>query len=60
MNFIKSKYHRVVAFMLAVCMFVLSVPSQPVYASSPSGASESEGIYTSMYDVSTALTAYAK
>lgn len=59
MNFIKSKYHRVVAFMLAVCMFVLSVPSQPVYASSPSGASESEGIYTSMYDVSTALTAYA-
>lgn len=59
MNFIKQKYHRVVAFMLAVCMFVLSVPSQPVYASSPSGASESEGIYTSMYDVSTALTAYA-
>lgn len=59
MNFIKRKYHRVVAFMLAVCMFVLSVPSQPVYASSPSGASESEGIYTSMYDVSTALTAYA-
>lgn len=59
MNFIKQKYHRVVAFMLAVCMFVLSVPLQPVYASSPSGASESEGIYTSMYDVSTALTAYA-
>lgn len=59
MNFIKQKCHRVVAFMLAVCMFVLSVPSQPVYASSPSGASESEGIYTSMYDVSTALTAYA-
>ena len=59
MNFIKHKYHRVVAFMLAVCMFVLSVPSQPVYASNPSGASESDGIYTSMYDVSTALTAYA-
>ncbi len=59
MNFIKHKCHRVVAFMLAVCMFVLSVPSQPVYASSPSGASESDGIYTSMYDVSTALTAYA-
>lgn len=59
MNFIKHKYHRVVAFMLAVCMLVLSVPSQAVYASSPSGASESDGIYTSMYDVSTALTAYA-
>lgn len=59
MNFIKQKYHRVVAFMLAVCMLVLSVPSQAVYASSPSGASESDGIYTSMYDVSTALTAYA-
>lgn len=59
MNFIKHKYHRVVAFMLSVCMLVLSVPSQAVYASSPSGASESDGIYTSMYDVSTALTAYA-
>lgn len=59
MNFIKHKYHRVVAFMLAICMFVLSVPSQPVYASSSSSASESDGIYTSMYDVSTALTAYA-
>ena len=59
MTFIKHKYHRVVAFMLSVCMLVLSVPSQAVYASSPSGASESDGIYTSMYDVSTALTAYA-
>ena len=59
MTFIKHKYHRVVAFMLSVCMLVLLVPSQAVYASSPSGASESDGIYTSMYDVSTALTAYA-
>ena len=59
MNLLKKKYRQVVAFMLAVCMLMLSVPSQPVYASSSSSASESDGIYTSMYDVSTALTAYA-
>lgn len=49
------KYKRLIACLLLFC--ILLSPSQTVLASQPS--SESEGINTSLYDVSTALTAYA-
>lgn len=54
MRFVRKKWNRIISFLLLFCM--LFAPVQSVSASS---ASESEGINTSMYDVSTALTAYA-
>lgn len=49
----KKKAYRAIAIFLVLCMMI------PVSVSAAPGSSESDGIDVSMYDVSTALTAYA-
>lgn len=56
MSFVHKKWRRIIAFMLACCVLCLTSMQ---YVSADTSASESEGIGTSMYDVSTSLTAYA-